>query len=290
MPVEPAGRQPNVHPFAMMAGTWTGGGTIDLTNDIHEKLRCRATYTYGQASNGLALAIRCASDNYKFELTSDVVERNGQISGQWKETAYNVSGSISGRVNGGRISAVANGDSFTAALSVNTNGNRQSVTITPQATYIINVQIAMNRTAAPATRQRSAESLSRARIHKCVSVSAALQKRSDCCVATTQYPKAGIAVDLSRYVQAPVPRSPNLPTWKGRIESLGPHGSGSQAQPSKMIGHIVFDNRIRLRRGQHRWEAGVPSGCGNRRTPEANRFQHAVNVVRAGGGRRRGWH
>lgn len=150
-PVEPAVAKPNVHPFATMAGTWTGGGTIDLTNDIHEKLRCRATYNYGHSNNGLTLAIRCASDNYKFELTSNVVEQGGQISGQWSETAYGVNGSISGRVNGGRIQAVAKGDSFTAALSVNTNGNRQSVTITPQATYITSVQIAMGRAAAPAT-------------------------------------------------------------------------------------------------------------------------------------------
>jgi hypothetical protein len=150
-PVAPA-PPAKVHPFATMAGAWTGGGNIDLTNDIHEKLRCRANYTYGQSNNSLALAIRCASDNYKFELTSDVTERGGLVSGNWKETAYGVSGSINGRVNGGRISAVAKGDSFTAALAVNTNGNRQSVTITPEATYIINVQIAMSRAgAAPAT-------------------------------------------------------------------------------------------------------------------------------------------
>jgi hypothetical protein len=150
--VPPAAPAPKVHPFALMAGTWSGGGMIDLTNDIHEKLRCRATYTYNQASSGLALAIRCASDNYKFELTSNVVERGGQISGSWNETAYGVSGSITGRVNGGRIQAVAKGDSFTASLSVNTNGNRQSVTITPQATYIINVQIGMGKAAATASR------------------------------------------------------------------------------------------------------------------------------------------
>ena len=150
--VPPAAPASKVHPFAMMAGSWSGGGMIDLTNDIHEKLRCRATYTYNQASNGLALAIRCASDNYKFELTSSVVERNGQLSGTWNETAYGVSGSISGRVNGGRISAEARGDSFTAALAVNTNGNRQSVTITPKATYIINVQIGMGKAAATAAR------------------------------------------------------------------------------------------------------------------------------------------
>jgi len=150
-PTEAALKPAPIHPFAAVAGNWTGGGTIDLTGDIHEKLRCRASYTHGKSNNSLVLAIRCASDNYKFELTSNVVEQGGQISGQWSETAYGVSGSISGRVNGGRIQAVAKGDSFTAALSVNTNGNRQSVTITPQATYITNVQIAMGRAAAPAT-------------------------------------------------------------------------------------------------------------------------------------------
>jgi hypothetical protein len=149
-PAEPASLPAANHPFAALAGTWTGGGTIDLTNDIHERLRCRANYTYGKGNNSLALAIRCASDNYKFELTSNIVERGGQFSGQWSETGYGVSGSISGRVNGGHIAAVAKGDSFNAALSVTTTGNKQSVTITPQATYIIKVQIGLGRAATAA--------------------------------------------------------------------------------------------------------------------------------------------
>lgn len=155
-PVEPAPppKVETVHPFAALAGTWTGGGTIALTGEIKETIRCRATYAYGKANNSLALNIRCASDNYKFELSSNVTERGGQFSGQWSETAYKVSGSISGRVNGGRIVATARGDSFTAAITVNTNGNRQSVTITPEATYIISVQIGMSRAAAPATASR----------------------------------------------------------------------------------------------------------------------------------------
>jgi hypothetical protein len=151
-PVEPAALPVTVHPFSALAGTWTGGGSISLTGEIKENLRCRATYTYGKANNSLALSIRCASDNYKFELSSNVVERGGAISGQWNESAYGVSGSISGRVNGGRINAVAKGDSFTAALAVNTNGNKQSVTITPQATYIVSVQIGLGRAAATAAR------------------------------------------------------------------------------------------------------------------------------------------
>jgi len=121
-PTEAALKPAPIHPFAAVAGNWTGGGTIDLTGDIHEKLRCRASYTHGKSNNSLVLAIRCASDNYKFELTSNVVERGGQISGQWNETAYKVSGSISGRVSGNRITATAKGDSFRLR-----GGNRDNV-------------------------------------------------------------------------------------------------------------------------------------------------------------------
>jgi hypothetical protein len=150
--VQPASLPPaGAHPFAMLSGSWSGGGMMDMTSEIHERIRCRANYNYGQTNSSLTLSIKCASDNYKFELTSNVVERGGAISGTWNEAAYGVSGSISGRVAGGRINAVAKGDSFTAALTVNTNGNRQSVTITPQATYIVNVQINMNKTVIAAT-------------------------------------------------------------------------------------------------------------------------------------------
>ena len=145
-----------VHLFATMAGNWSGGGTIDLTNDIHEKLRCRAHHTYGAGNNSLAISIRCASDNYKFELTSNVTERRGQVSGSWNEASYGVTGTITGRVSGSRVTAVAAGDKFTADLSVTTNGNHQSVTITPKATYLQNVQIALNRSAAPAAGAKAA--------------------------------------------------------------------------------------------------------------------------------------
>jgi hypothetical protein len=133
------------HPFAAMSGAWSGGGIIQLTNDITERLRCRADHKFNQGASSLALSIRCASDNYKFELTSNVVERRGQISGQWKEASYGVSGSISGRMAGNRITATASGDKFTSAISVTTNGNRQTVSLTPERTYIISVQIALNR-------------------------------------------------------------------------------------------------------------------------------------------------
>ena len=137
--------KPEAHPFAAIAGNWTGGGIIMLTNDIKENLRCRANHSFAQASSSLSLSIKCASDNYKFELTSNVVERRGQISGKWSEASYKVSGAISGRVAGNRITAVARGDSFTSPITLTTIGNRQTVSLTPEKTYVISVQIALNR-------------------------------------------------------------------------------------------------------------------------------------------------
>jgi hypothetical protein len=134
-----------VHPFAAIAGNWTGGGIIMLTNDIKETLRCRATHAFTQASSSLSLNIKCASDNYKFELTSNVVERRGVISGKWSEASYKVSGNITGRVAGNRITAVAQGDSFTSPITLTTTNNRQTVSMTPERTYVISVQMALNR-------------------------------------------------------------------------------------------------------------------------------------------------
>ena len=142
---EPAAKPEPVHPFAAMAGNWAGGGVIVLTNDIKENLRCRANHKFAQASSSLSLSIKCASDNYKFELTSNVVERRGQISGKWNEASYGVSGTLSGRVAGNRITATAQGDKFTTSLSLTTTGNRQTVSLTPERTYVISVQIALNR-------------------------------------------------------------------------------------------------------------------------------------------------
>jgi hypothetical protein len=148
-PVVPASlpKPEAAHPFAAMAGSWTGGGTIELTGEIKENLRCRANYTYGAAASSLALSIRCASDNYKFELTSNVVERRGQISGTWSEAAYKASGQISGRVSGNHIAALARSDTFTSDLAVTTTANRMMVTMTPKATYVIAVKMAFNRAA-----------------------------------------------------------------------------------------------------------------------------------------------
>jgi hypothetical protein len=136
---------PPPHVFSVMAGTWSGGGTLTLSSGTRERLRCRAHHAVGRGGKSLSLSIRCASDSYRFELASNVVERRGRIYGRWSEASNGVSGTVSGHAAGHRVRAVARSDSFTAGLAMTTNGNRQSVSITPRGTFITGVHIALRK-------------------------------------------------------------------------------------------------------------------------------------------------
>lgn len=128
--------------FAGMHGAWSGSGTISLSDGSKERLRCRASYRVSAGDSTLQQSLRCASDSYKFELSSDVVSEGGRVSGSWSETSRGVSGSLQGRASGGRINVVADSPVFTANIVLTTTGNKQSVSITSQGD-IRQVSIAM---------------------------------------------------------------------------------------------------------------------------------------------------
>jgi len=140
------GKAQRASPFAGMSGPWSGSGRIDLSDGSSERIRCRATYTVGAGGGSLQQELRCASDSYKFEVTSAVEsDASGALSGSWSETTRNVSGRVSGKANGGQIQARVDGAGFTARLTVSTNGNSQAVTIVPQGTDIKGVTVALNK-------------------------------------------------------------------------------------------------------------------------------------------------
>lgn len=132
-------------PFAGLSGSWSGGGSIKLSNGTSEALRCRATYAVRLAGMGLDQNLICASDSYKFQVRSNVDYNAGAISGTWAETTRRVSGRVSGRAGEGEIEAKVDGGSFSASLAVSTSGNRQTVTIRPQGTDVTEVAVRLQR-------------------------------------------------------------------------------------------------------------------------------------------------
>jgi hypothetical protein len=122
-------------PFAGMAGTWSGGGTVTLDDGSSERIRCRATYAVGLGGNGLNQSLTCASDSYRFSLSSNVVAQGSALSGTWSEATRGVNGTLEGRGAGGNFQVVANAAGFTANISLTTRGNRQSVVIRSDSSF-----------------------------------------------------------------------------------------------------------------------------------------------------------
>ncbi len=131
-------------PFAGMAGSWSGPGSITINNN-KEKLRCRANYVTKNSDSTVDLTIACASDSYKFNLQGGVNYVNGALNGSWSESANNAAGTISGSASPGSIRATATGAYFTALLNMTTRGNSQSISLSAPGTQISSVTITLAR-------------------------------------------------------------------------------------------------------------------------------------------------
>lgn len=114
-------------PFASLAGTWSGAGTVTLDDGSTERIRCRAKYA--PIGPTMEMSLTCASDAYKFNLGANVRAEGGAIAGSWSEASRNISGALQGRGGGGNYELVASTAGFNANITLKTSGNKQNVTM-----------------------------------------------------------------------------------------------------------------------------------------------------------------
>jgi hypothetical protein len=114
-------------PFAGLHGAWSGHGTIALSDGSTERIRCKADYKVNGTGLGLKQNLRCASDSYKFELSSDVTCQGDHVSGNWSEASRNIFGNLQGTAGHGQIEVLVEAVGFAANLILRTNGNKQTV-------------------------------------------------------------------------------------------------------------------------------------------------------------------
>jgi hypothetical protein len=137
--------QAQTGPFGSLAGAWTGSGKILIKDGGSESIRCRATYTVGSGGAGMNQVLRCASDSYRFDLTTSVTASGSNLSGSWSETSRNINGTLGGKISGGDIDALVEANGFSATLNMRTNGNKQSIAIRSQNTDLRGVDITLTR-------------------------------------------------------------------------------------------------------------------------------------------------
>ena len=124
-----AGHAQSSGPFAGFDGAWSGTGTVSLSDGSIERIRCKASYKVNGTGMGLKQKLDCASDSYKFDLTSDVTSNGERISGNWSEASRNIFGNLQGTAGGGQIDVFVEANGFAANLTVRTSGNKQTVQI-----------------------------------------------------------------------------------------------------------------------------------------------------------------
>jgi hypothetical protein len=112
-------------PFAPLAGSWSGSGTVTLDDGSTERIRCRAKYA--PVGPTMEMSLTCASDAYKFNLGANVRAEGNTITGSWSEASRNISGSLQGRGGGGNFEVVASTAGFNANIALRTSGSKQSV-------------------------------------------------------------------------------------------------------------------------------------------------------------------
>jgi hypothetical protein len=116
-------------PFMGFDGAWTGTGTVSLSDGSTEHIRCKAQYKVSTTGMGLKQNLDCASDSYKFDLTSDVTSSGDRISGTWSEATRKVFGNLDGTAGNGQIDVFVQANGFAANLTLRTTGNKQTVSI-----------------------------------------------------------------------------------------------------------------------------------------------------------------
>jgi hypothetical protein len=129
LPVSVGHAQAQSAPFAGFDGSWAGNGTVALSDGSTERIRCRASYKTYNSGLGLQQSLKCASDSYKFDLSSNVSSVGDRITGTWSEASRNINGNLQGTAGGGQIEVFVEAAGFAATLNVVTRGNKQSVSI-----------------------------------------------------------------------------------------------------------------------------------------------------------------
>jgi hypothetical protein len=132
-------------PFGDLDGIWRGNGLIKMSDGAQERIRCYGKYMVETGGDNLRQELRCASDSYKFEMSTNISESGGRLAGNWSENTRHVAGRLTGSANGTTIQARAEGDTFTALLAVHTHRDRQSVTISSPGSAIAEVSISLKR-------------------------------------------------------------------------------------------------------------------------------------------------
>lgn len=138
---------PAASPFASLAGWWGGDGRLSFKDGKVEQVKCRATYFIEAEGKSLKQTVRCASGSGKIEVSSNVAEAGGKLSGTWSEQVYGLSGSLDGEVTprGFRVAVKNEANGAAANMEIVVRDVRQIVELQFHSETLIGLTLVLQK-------------------------------------------------------------------------------------------------------------------------------------------------
>jgi hypothetical protein len=133
--------------FDIVAGSWSGGGSMKPSDGARERVRCKVDYNVRSGGQSVKMNLHCASDAYKMDLSANIDQNGSTLSGNWFESQYRQGGKVSGQNVNGVIEAKVESDTVVAMLTVRTKGNRQTLVMDAPGAWVSHVSLDLARTA-----------------------------------------------------------------------------------------------------------------------------------------------
>lgn len=101
-----------------IAGSWTGGGRVQMPSGAVERASCRASFRR-QGGSSYAMSAVCATASARVAQTAVLTRSGGNsYSGEFFNSEYGVSGEINITVSGNRMNASLSGGGGSAQFSL----------------------------------------------------------------------------------------------------------------------------------------------------------------------------
>jgi hypothetical protein len=112
---------------AGLVGRWSGGGSAEFKDGSVEPFKCVVTYLTDKSGQKVQQTIRCNSSKLDLNVVSDWKVSDGSISGTWKETKYELDGTLIGNLESDGYNLYAENQFANATISVKATACRQDV-------------------------------------------------------------------------------------------------------------------------------------------------------------------
>lgn len=130
--------------WSLLAGRWSGMGTIVLDGGGSERLKCQVAYEV-EGEGHVAQRLTCVSPSYRIDGSADLIFEGSRLSGTWSEHSYSVGGGLSGSAADGRIAFRLDAPTFAGDAAIEVERCRQTVRVSLDGTIIKSIDVGLRR-------------------------------------------------------------------------------------------------------------------------------------------------